>query len=64
LQILSLQRMRAEFVGPFGRHGHNLPIIERLRNVLFVYNVHENRESRSILDAVYNPFLECKKLES
>jgi hypothetical protein len=40
-------RMRAEFVGPFGRHGRNLRTIEpRLRIVLCVYNVQENREAR------------------
>jgi hypothetical protein len=39
-------RMRAEFVGPFGRHGHNLQTIEtRLRIVLCVYNFQENREA-------------------
>jgi hypothetical protein len=42
-------RMRAEFVGPFGRHGRNLQVIEpRLRIVLFVYNVQENREACSM----------------
>jgi hypothetical protein len=39
--------MRAEFVGPFGRHGRNLQTIEqRLRIFLCVYNVQENREAR------------------
>jgi hypothetical protein len=40
-------RMRAEFVGPLGRHGHHLQTIEqRLRIVLCVQNVEENREAR------------------
>jgi hypothetical protein len=40
-------RMRAEFVGPLGRHGRDLQTIElRLRIVLCVYNVQENREAR------------------
>jgi hypothetical protein len=40
-------RMRAEFVGPLGRHGRHLQTIEpRLRIVLRVYNVQENREAR------------------
>jgi transposase len=35
-------RMRAELVGPFGRHGRNFQTIEqRLRIVLCVYNVQE-----------------------
>jgi hypothetical protein len=40
-------RMRAEFVGPFGRHGRNFQTIEpSLRIVLCVYNIQENREAR------------------
>jgi hypothetical protein len=40
-------RMRAEFDGPLGKHGRNLQIMEpRLRIVLCVYNVQENREAR------------------
>jgi hypothetical protein len=40
-------RMRAEFVGPFGRRGCHLQTIEpRLRIVLCDYNVQENREAR------------------
>jgi hypothetical protein len=36
--------MRAEFIGPFGRHGRNLQTIEpRLRIVLCAYNIEENR---------------------
>jgi hypothetical protein len=39
-------RMRAEFVGPFGRHGLNLQTIKiHLRIVLCVYNVQENQEA-------------------
>jgi hypothetical protein len=39
--------MRAEFVGPLGRHGRNLRTIEPcLRIVLCVYNVKETREVR------------------
>jgi hypothetical protein len=39
--------IRAEFVGPFGKHGRNLQTIEpRLRIVLCVFNVQENREAR------------------
>jgi hypothetical protein len=39
--------MPAEFVGPFGRHGHNLQTIEPcLHIVLCAYNVQENREAR------------------
>jgi hypothetical protein len=45
--VVTVVRMRAEFVGPFGRHGHNLQKFEpRLRIVLCVYNVQENREAR------------------
>jgi hypothetical protein len=40
-------RMHALFTGPLGRHGRNLQTIEpRLRIVLCVYNVQENREAR------------------
>jgi hypothetical protein len=36
----------AEFVGPLGRHGHNLQTIEpRLHIVLCAYNVQENQEA-------------------
>jgi hypothetical protein len=39
--------MRAEFVGPFGRHGHNLQTMKPiLHMVLCVYNVQENQEAR------------------
>jgi hypothetical protein len=42
-----MMRMRAEFVGSLGRHGRHLQTIEpRLRIVLCVYNVQENREAR------------------
>jgi hypothetical protein len=62
---VTMVRMRAEFVGPFVRHGLNLQIIEpRLRIVLCVYNVQENREVRCMWNAVCNPFLECKKHET
>jgi hypothetical protein len=40
-------RMRAEFVGPFGRHERNLQTTDpRLRIVLCVWNFKENREAR------------------
>jgi hypothetical protein len=40
-------RMRAEFVGPLERHRRHMQTIEpRLRIVLCVYNVQENREAR------------------
>jgi hypothetical protein len=40
-------RMRAEFVGPLGRHGrHLLTIDPRLRIVLCVCNVQGNLEAR------------------
>jgi hypothetical protein len=58
-------RMRAEFVGPFGRHRHNLQTIEPcLRIVLCVYNVQENRETSHMWNVVCNPFLECKKQDT
>jgi hypothetical protein len=45
-------RMRAEFVGPFGRHGghgrHLQTTEPRLGTVLCVYNVQENRKARRI----------------
>jgi hypothetical protein len=41
--------VRVEFVGPLGRHGRHLQTIEpRLRIVLCVCNVQENREARRI----------------
>jgi hypothetical protein len=44
---VTMVTMRAEFVGPFGRNGRNLQTIEpRLRILLCVYNVQENREAR------------------
>jgi hypothetical protein len=44
---VTIVRMRAECVGPLGRHGRHLQTIEpRLRIVLCVYNVQENREAR------------------
>jgi hypothetical protein len=43
---VTMVHKHAEFVGPFGRHGCNLQIIEpRLRIILCVYNVQENREA-------------------
>jgi hypothetical protein len=55
----------AEFVGHLGRHGRHLQTIEpRLRIILCVYNVQENREARRMWNAVCNPFLECKKHET
>jgi transposase len=58
---ITMVRMRAEFVGPFGRHGHNFLINEpRLRIVLCVQNVQENRETSRMWNAVCNTFLECK----
>jgi hypothetical protein len=40
-------RMRAEFVGHLGWDGHDLQTIkQRLRIVLCVYNVQENRKDR------------------
>jgi hypothetical protein len=55
----------AEFVGPLGRYGRHLQTIEpRLRIVLCVYNVQENREARRMGNAVCNSFLECKKHET
>jgi hypothetical protein len=37
--------MRAEFVGPLGRHGHDLQTIKpRLRIVVCVYNVEGKKE--------------------
>jgi hypothetical protein len=60
--VVTMMRMCAEFVGPFGRHGHHLQTIRvPLRIVLCVYNVQENREACHMLNAVCNPFLECKK---
>jgi hypothetical protein len=42
-----MMRMRAEFVGPFGRHGRHLQTIEpRLPIVVCVYNIQENQEAR------------------
>jgi hypothetical protein len=39
-------RMRAEFVGPLGRHERDLQTIKpRLCILLYVYNVQENREA-------------------
>jgi hypothetical protein len=44
---VTMVSMLADFVGPFGRHGRHLQTIEpRLRIVLSVYNVQENREAR------------------
>jgi hypothetical protein len=58
-------RMRAEFVGPFGRHGRNFQTIEsRLCIVLCVKNVQGNREACRMWNAFCNPFLECKKHET
>jgi hypothetical protein len=62
---VTMVRMHAEFVGSFRRHRRNFQTIEpRLRIVLCVYNVQENREARRMRNAVYNPFLECKKHET
>jgi hypothetical protein len=62
---VTMMGMRAEFVGPLGRHGRHLQTIEqRLRIVLCVCNVHENLEARRMCYAVCNPFLECKKHET
>jgi hypothetical protein len=58
-------RMRAEFVGPLGRHGRHLQTIAtRLRIVLCVYDVQENGDSRRVSDAACNLFLECTKRET
>jgi hypothetical protein len=44
---VTMMRMHAESVGPFGRQGCHLQTIElHLRIVLCVYNVQENREAR------------------
>jgi hypothetical protein len=68
LQTLPLQccvmmvPMCAEFVGPLGRHGRHLQTTEhRLRIILCVYNVQENREACHMWNVVCNPFLERKK---
>jgi hypothetical protein len=62
---VTMVRMRAEFVGPLGRHGRHLQTIEpRLRIVLCVCSVQENREARRMWNAVCNSFLECKKHET
>jgi hypothetical protein len=42
-----MARMRAEFVGPLGRHGCHLQKIKlHLHIILCVYNVQENQEAR------------------
>jgi hypothetical protein len=57
--------MCAEFVGPLERQGRDLQTIKpRLRIVLCVYNVQENREACRMWNALCNPFLECKKHET
>jgi hypothetical protein len=57
-----MMHMHAEFVGPLGRHRHDLQTIKPcLRIVLCVYNVQENREARRMCNVLCNPFLACKK---
>jgi hypothetical protein len=57
--------MRAEFVGPFGRHGRNLQTTEpSLHIVLCVYNVLENQKAHRLWNALCNLYLECKKHET
>jgi hypothetical protein len=42
---VTMVHMRAEFIGPFGRHVHHLQTLKpRLRIILCVYDVQENRE--------------------
>jgi hypothetical protein len=59
-----MMRMRAEFVGPLGRHGRHLQTMEpRLRIVLCVYNFQENRETRHMWSPTVTCFLHARNMK-